>query len=537
MLNMSVSQMDSTPGQAALLGISTPVSGVGIASSRAEILLAIVSTRLGTLSVDPAPGITVHGNGSTSLWLSGNVAQINAKLATLSYVGATAGADQIAITLIDGQGTIINSSRVPLAVMPLVANKPTDAVVDIDHGTLTLDTRVVDGPIIALSEPLASQNATTAILINTTIGANSAVSVHNGNLVGSVAPRLAIAGRVEFDGAISFSGNGTSVLLAQGATLVNEGSMTIGAGAAQFTGAGTLVNDGTITLVGNNTAATVRMGLAIDGTGQIALTAGASLSVNAAVAASETVLLGNGANTLHLTTPATFAGMIAGFSQLDTLVLDGVSASAGVYTAAADAGSGTLTLLDGQQVVAKLHFSAADAGSTFQLGTTAAGDTTVRLATIDSPATADTLDVYRFFDATHGTQILTSNGAERDSILGTRPDLHYEGVEFKAVDPAQADVNTVAIYRFFDTSNGTHFMTASATERDDLLSTRADLVYEPSSTMFEHATAQAGDQAVYRFFDQTSGAHFFTASADERASILSTRPDMTAEGIAFYAPT
>ena len=536
MLNTSVSPIDITIGQAALLGIATPLSGVGITAGPAGTVLAIVSTRLGTLNADPAPGLTVHGNGTTSLWLDGTLAQINAKLATLNYVGATAAVDQITITLIDSQGAITNSFHAPITVMPLVASNPTEAVVAIDHGTLTLDTRVVNGPIIALSESSASQNATTAILINTTIGADSTLSFRNDNGIGSIAPRLAIAGRVEIDGGTHFSGNGTSVLFAQGATLVNEGSMTIEAGAAQFTGAGTLLNDGTITLVGTNTAAPVRIDPALTGTGQIALTTGASVSLNAAVAPSETVRLGSGANTLHLGSPATFAGTITGFSQLDTLVLDGVTASQGVFLAAADAGSGTLTLLTGQRIVATLHFSATEAGATFQLGTAADGDTTIRLVPIDRPATADTLDVYRFFDATNGTQILTSNGDERNAILGTRPDLHYEGVGFKAVDPTQADVNTVAIYRFFDTSTGTHFMTASATERDNLLSSRTDLVYEPSSTLFEHATAQAGDHAVYRFFDQSSGAHFFTASVDERANILSTRPDMTAEGIAFYAP-
>ena len=97
------------------------------------------------------------------------------------------------------------------------------------------------------------------------------------------------------------------------------------------------------------------------------------------------------------------------------------------------------------------------------------------------------------------------------------------------------DAGAIAIYRFFDTSDGSHFLTASATERDALISTRSDLVYEASSTLYEHATAQSGDVAVYRFFDQASGAHFFTGSAAEHATLLTTRPDMASEGIAFYA--
>ncbi|RYY17159.1 MAG: matrixin family metalloprotease [Alphaproteobacteria bacterium] len=93
----------------------------------------------------------------------------------------------------------------------------------------------------------------------------------------------------------------------------------------------------------------------------------------------------------------------------------------------------------------------------------------------------------------------------------------------------------VAVYRFFDTSNGTHFFTASTNEADTIAKTRPDLVAEGASFM-EHGTTEAGDTAVYRFFNSNNGTHFFTNSASEQASILSTRQDMHYEGIAFYAP-
>ncbi len=48
-------------------------------------------------------------------------------------------------------------------------------------------------------------------------------------------------------------------------------------------------------------------------------------------------------------------------------------------------------------------------------------------------------------------------------------------------------------------------------------------------------TQQAGDAAVFRFFDTTVGTHFYTADAGERAH-LGTRPDLADEGVAFYAP-
>ena len=143
--------------------------------------------------------------------------------------------------------------------------------------------------------------------------------------------------------------------------------------------------------------------------------------------------------------------------------------------------------------------------------------------------------VYRFFDKVNGTQFLTASAAERDAILKTRPDLVAEGVGIGAVDGSGDASNTVPVYRFFDTRSGTHFYTSSSSERDDIIGTRPDLTFEGAS-FYEHQVAQAGDAAIYRFFDSVNGTHFYTASQTERSTILSTRPDMTPEGVAFYAP-
>ena len=235
--------------------------------------------------------------------------------------------------------------------------------------------------------------------------------------------------------------------------------------------------------------------------------------------------------------PTLFAGQIAGFSAGDQIVFDGVTITDALTSHSAGTNNAVVTLLDGTAIVGTIRFTATEAGTVFRLGADASGTPTLAVATVGIAADTRSVDVFRFFDAAHGTQLLTQNAVERDAILSSRPDLRYEGVGMHALDPAQPDANATAIYRFFDVSNGTHFMTASATERDTLIGSHPDMVFEPGSTLFEYATPQAGDAAVYRFFDNRSGAHFFTADAVERASVLSTRPDMIAEGIAFYAPT
>ena len=534
----AVAKSDVGAVQAALLGVTTPLSDLSLQTGLNGIIFAVVSVRSGVLGADLAPGAIVRGSGSNTLWISGNEAQVNMKLASLTYTGMAAGTDELDLLLIDGQASSPISVRSPLHVLPLVtAADPANATVVITQGTLTLDTKVIDGPVISLNEGSGSQVSTAGILANSTIGAHSTLAIRNDNAIGAVASRLAIAGRVELDGLTFFSGNGSAVTLAAGASLVNEGSMLINAHAAQFTGTGRLVNNGIIRITGDQAGgAPVRIDTALDGAGRVVVSGGATLALKASVGASETILLDAGDNTLRLAQPAGFAGTIAGFSIGERIVFEGVTATSAFYSRGAERNDGALTLLDGQRVVGTLHFSAPEPGTTFQLGSDAGGNATVFLQPVASPTQAASVDVYRFFDSRTGTQVLTSDRTERDSIIGARPDLHYEGVGLHAIAPAHADADTVAVYRFFVSGEGTYFMTASANERDTLLTTRSDLVFEPTSTMFEHATARAGDVPVFRFFDRGTGAHFFTADAGEQASILSSRPDLTSEGIAFYAP-
>ena len=149
-----------------------------------------------------------------------------------------------------------------------------------------------------------------------------------------------------------------------------------------------------------------------------------------------------------------------------------------------------------------------------------------------TPTTTGT-QVFRFFDQKDGTHFYTASTSERDATIATRTDLTYEGAGLNGVKPPAADPNAAAVYRFFNITNGTHFFTISSTEKDGIQASRSDLSYEGVS-FYEHATAQAGDAAVYRFFNNLNGTHFYTADPTERSSVLATRADLVNEGIAFY---
>lgn len=148
--------------------------------------------------------------------------------------------------------------------------------------------------------------------------------------------------------------------------------------------------------------------------------------------------------------------------------------------------------------------------------------------------------VYRFFDSIHGTHFFTADSGEKDAVLANRPDLVEETNDFG--DTSYHDPNATAVYRFFDTEFGTHFFTADLNEKATLLSTRPDLTFESSATFYEHGTQQLGDVAVYRFFDTNNGTHFYTGDQTEYHNLTTAgaqgyRPDLTYEGVGFYAPS
>ncbi|MBV8930456.1 MAG: hypothetical protein JO152_15150, partial [Mycobacteriaceae bacterium] len=131
--------------------------------------------------------------------------------------------------------------------------------------------------------------------------------------------------------------------------------------------------------------------------------------------------------------------------------------------ASADSGSQIVTDVDRAQLV--IDNGAAPAlAAALATGNTASVAAAYTGANLDAQfngtsLTPGTIGVYRFFDSHYGTHFFTASATERDTILATRPDLVSEGVGLSAVDPASNDPNGAPVYRFFDTTYGTHFFT------------------------------------------------------------------------------
>jgi len=359
---------------------------------------------------------------------------------------------------------------------------------------------------------------------------------------------LQFAGAVVNDGTFIIGG-GVQSTLPSGTTLTNNGTIDVYKSAQLNVGAAgiTVTNDGLIRVLspGGHLLYPVVLMPAIGGTGTISVSVNTGLELGNAVGRGQTLQFVGGGNanaSVQIDQPSLSAARIGGFVPGDTLTLAN-TASTSVGYVATGAGSGTLQIYDGGSApVAALQFSGVYAASNFSLsesGSSLVITTNVTNASTGSTAALTSSGIYRFFDTSDGTHFYAASVTERDSVLVDRPDLVEESNGFGAETVASGA--TESVYRFFDTVHGTHFYTASAAERDQVIATRSDLTYEPFVTFLEHATPQAGDVAVYRMFSTADGTHFYTGSGAELSALTTPggtgyRVDLVLEGVSFYAP-
>lgn len=102
----------------------------------------------------------------------------------------------------------------------------------------------------------------------------------------------------------------------------------------------------------------------------------------------------------------------------------------------------------------------------------------------------------------------------------------------------------VTVYRFYNQGTGTHFYTASIEERDMVIATWPNVfTFEgPAFMVFEEGwfppDMEPGRAPVYRFFNKANTSHFYTISAAEADMVKSKYPATFAfDGVGFEAYT
>lgn len=96
-----------------------------------------------------------------------------------------------------------------------------------------------------------------------------------------------------------------------------------------------------------------------------------------------------------------------------------------------------------------------------------------------------------------------------------------------------------AVYRFYNAATGAHFYTASVEERNAVIDTLGSFLYDGPAFPFAMPDVDSQTVPLWRFYNTATSAHFYTASVAEKDRVIAN-PDrdpflqsMTFEGPAF----
>ena len=136
-----------------------------------------------------------------------------------------------------------------------------------------------------------------------------------------------------------------------------------------------------------------------------------------------------------------------------------------------------------------------------------------------------------------------SNGTAEITIQGT--DLLGDSVEDTfsitvADDGVEAEPSErgSTVYRFLNQDTGVHLYTASKNERDTILETLPNYEFESFAYVNVDVDSLTGDtqaQQVYRFLNQDTGTHLYTTSEVEKESVEANLSNFSLESESFFA--
>ncbi|NTW27974.1 MAG: hypothetical protein HGA39_01205 [Coriobacteriia bacterium] len=141
--------------------------------------------------------------------------------------------------------------------------------------------------------------------------------------------------------------------------------------------------------------------------------------------------------------------------------------------------------------------------------------------------------VYRFYNKTNGSHFYTGSELERYTVMNTMSATYtFEGPAYSV--NASNTANSVPLYRFYNVKNGSHFYTASAQERDTVIANWSS-TYRFEGPAYNVSMTSTGGSPVYRFYNKKNGSHFYTVSLQEaNNTILNYSATYNFEGIAYY---
>jgi len=141
--------------------------------------------------------------------------------------------------------------------------------------------------------------------------------------------------------------------------------------------------------------------------------------------------------------------------------------------------------------------------------------------------------VYRFYNKLNGSHFYTASETERYTVIRKWAATYaFEGPAYgvNTANPA----NSVPLYRFYNKKNGSHFYTASLDEANGVIA-RYSATYAFEGPVYNVSTTAENGTPMFRFFNKKNGSHFYTASDAERDSVIANYPTTyNFEGVAYY---
>jgi len=311
---------------------SKTITGVSVVDVDSTSLTTTLTVAHGTLGVVAGGGATIAGNGSDTVTISGTAAQINAAVATITYVPVADfnGSDSMSVSTSDGSAT--TNSSVALTVA---------AVADIvaDSVATSEDTVVSFNPITGLNEVGGADNFDSAGRVLTAVGSPS-----HGVVTFAADGTITYTPDTNYNGSDSFQYTVTSGGVTETATITVNVAPVNDAPTLAVPAAQTTLEDSSMLIVGITVAD-------VDGdllTTTLAVTHGtltASAGSGATVAGdgSSTVTLSGTAAQINAALAALTYAPLADYNGSDSLV---VSTSDGTATTSASVAIGVTALAD-----------------------------------------------------------------------------------------------------------------------------------------------------------------------------------------------
>jgi hypothetical protein len=135
------------------------------------------------------------------------------------------------------------------------------------------------------------------------------------------------------------------------------------------------------------------------------------------------------------------------------------------------------------------------------------------------PNTSNRTAVHRFSRKDGFGHFYTASNDEMQAVMKMTSTFSYDGVAFYVYTPPNSTGKT-PVYRFSRKDGYGHFYTASAEEYNWVYNYRKDaFVYDGVAYYVDIPPNTAGKVAVYRSSRRDGFGHFYTASADENASV------------------